>query len=85
MFIPDPRSEFFPARIPETASKNLSILAQKMVFKLSEILSGLFISDPDFLLIPDTGCKGQKGIGSRIRIRNIDRDIRLISCIYRLE
>jgi hypothetical protein len=27
-------------------------------------------SDPDFLLIPDPGSRGQKGTGSRIRIRN---------------
>jgi hypothetical protein len=26
--------------------------------------------DPDFLLIPDPGSRGQKGTGSRIRIRN---------------
>jgi hypothetical protein len=40
---------------------------------LSEIFSGLFIadSDPDFLPIPDPGSRGQKGTGSRIRIRNI--------------
>jgi hypothetical protein len=27
-------------------------------------------SDPDFLPIPDPGSRGQKGTGSRIRIRN---------------
>ncbi len=45
--IPDPRS----------ASKNFSILTQKMVSKLEEIWSGLFIPDPDpyFLPIPDPG------------------------------
>jgi hypothetical protein len=30
----------------------------------------LFIPDPDFLPIPDPGTRGQKGTGSRIRIRN---------------
>ncbi len=28
--------------------------------------------DPDFLTIPDPGSRGQKGIGSRIRIRITD-------------
>ncbi len=42
MFIPDPN--FFH---PGSALKNLSILAQKIVSKLSEIWSGLFIPDPD--------------------------------------
>jgi hypothetical protein len=64
MFIPDPRSEFFPSRIrifpipdPGSATKNLSILTQEIVSKLSEIRSGLFIpdQDPDFLPIPDPG------------------------------
>ncbi len=61
-----PGFEFFPSR---TRIKNLSILAQKMVSKLLEIWSGLFISDPDpdFLPIPDPGYKGQKGTVSRIR------------------
>ncbi len=60
----------FPSRIPDpnyfhpglcSTSKNLSILTQKIVFKVSEIWSGLFIpdldpgyTDPDFLPIPDT-------------------------------
>jgi hypothetical protein len=43
--------------IPDLGSvaRNLSILTQKIVFKLSEIWSGLFIPDPDpdFLPIPD--------------------------------
>jgi hypothetical protein len=45
------------------------ILTKKMVSKLSEIRSGLFIPDPDpdFLPIPDPGYRGQKGTGSRIR------------------
>ncbi len=38
---------------------DLSILTQKIVSKLSEIWSGLFIPDPDtdFLPIPDLGVK----------------------------
>jgi hypothetical protein len=38
-WIPDPGSEFFPSRMldPGSASKNLSILAKKMVSQLSEI------------------------------------------------
>jgi hypothetical protein len=43
-FIPDPGSEFFHLG---SASKYLSIITQKIVSKLSEILSGLFIPDPD--------------------------------------
>jgi hypothetical protein len=39
---------------------------QKIVSKLSEISSGLFITDPgpDFLPIPDPGSREQKGPGS---------------------
>ncbi len=69
IFIPDPN--FFD---PGSASKNLSILTQKIVSKLSEIWAWLYIPDPDpdFLPIPDPGSRGQKGTGSRIRIRNTD-------------
>ncbi len=67
-----PRSEFFPSqiqgqKIPESgsASKNLSILTQKIVSKLSEYypvcLSGIRIPDPDLDFfpsrIPDPGVK----------------------------
>ena len=43
-----------------------------MILKISEIWSGLFIQDPgdDCLPIPDSESGGQKGTGSRIRIRN---------------
>ncbi len=49
-----PGSEFLPSRIPDSASKNLSILTKKIVSKLLKIWSGLFIPDPDpnFLPIP---------------------------------
>ncbi len=48
-------------------SKNLSTLTQKIVSKLSEILSGFFIpdADPDSSPIPDPAVK--KATGSRIR------------------
>ena len=56
---------------PGSALKNLSILTQKMVYKLSETVSGLFIPDPGSRIqrskrhqIPDPG--------SRIRIHNTD-------------
>ncbi len=76
MFIPDTGSEFFPCQIPDpnffhpgSASKNSCMLTQKMVSKLSEIWSVLFIPNPDhdFLPIPDPGSRGRKGTGSRIR------------------
>jgi hypothetical protein len=85
-----PGSEFFPSRIQDqknswipgsrsgSASKILSILTQKIVSKLSEIWSKIFIPDPDpdpnldFLHILDPGSRGQKGTGSRVRIRNTE-------------
>ncbi len=56
---------------PGSASKNLSILTQKMVSKLSEIWSGLFSPDPGSgsWLFTHPGSRGRKGTGSRIRIR----------------
>jgi hypothetical protein len=66
--IPDPY--FFH---PGSASKNLSILIQKTVSKLSEVWFGLFIPDPDpdFLPIPDPGSRGQKGTGSATARNNL--------------
>ncbi len=57
--------------------KEFRYLTHKIVSKLSEIWSGFFIPDPDpdFLPIPDPGSRGQKGTGSRIRIRNTADDI----------
>jgi hypothetical protein len=53
---PDPGSEFFPSR--RSTSKILSILNQKMFFKVSEIWLGLIPDqDPEFLPIPDPGVK----------------------------
>jgi hypothetical protein len=37
--------------------------------------------DADFLPIPDPGSKGQKGIGSRIRIRNTGAKVPNVSCL----
>ncbi len=80
-WIPDHGSEFFPPRMldPRSASKNLSILANKMVSQLSEIWSGFSIPDPDprsesrlFTYprsrswIPDPESRGQKSTGSLI-------------------
>ncbi len=57
---------------PGSTSKNLSILTPKIVSTLSEIWSGLFNPDPGsgscFFTHPWS--RGQKGTGSRIRIRN---------------
>jgi hypothetical protein len=49
------RSHIFSITDPGPPSKTLSIFTQKIVSKLSEIWSGLFIPDldPDFLPIPD--------------------------------
>jgi hypothetical protein len=65
---------------PGSASKNLSILKPKKPKKL--VLSArkydlvvhpvcqILDPDADFLPIPDPGSRGQKGTGSRVRIRN---------------
>jgi hypothetical protein len=70
--IPDPN--FFHSG---SASKHLSILTKKIVSQLSEILSRLFIPDPDPDFVTHPGSRCQKGTGSRIRIRNtgIDRGV----------
>ncbi len=47
MFIPDPGSKRFLDLGSASASNNFSILTQKIVSKLSEILSVMFIPDPD--------------------------------------
>ncbi len=46
---------------------------------LSEIWSGVL--GPDYLPIPDPGSRGQKGTGSRIRIRNTVIDTLIIDLI----
>ncbi len=61
--IPDPGSKRFPDPGSTSASKNLNILTQNIVSKLSEIWSGMFIPDP-----------GVKGTGFLIR-HNLNRQI----------
>jgi hypothetical protein len=85
----DPGSDFFPSQIPDpnclhprSASKNLSILTPKKWFLSSRKYypgCSFQILDPDadFLSIPDPGSMGQKGTGSRIRIRNTGKIWRL--------
>jgi hypothetical protein len=74
MFIPDPNFSIPDPNFFHHGSririKELSILTHKMVFKLSEIISGFFIPDPD----PES--RGQKGTGSRIRIRKLAKNLR---------
>jgi hypothetical protein len=64
--IPDPGVKKIPGSGTASASKNLSILTQKCVSKLSEISSGMFIPDPDldFLPIPDPEIKKTPDPGS---------------------
>jgi hypothetical protein len=80
MFISDPNYFHLGSRVKKipgsaSTSKNLSIVTPKIVSKLSEILSGMFILDFDFLPIPDSGFRGQKCTGSRIQIRNTAKEI----------
>ncbi len=67
-----PGSDFSPSR---STSKNLSTLFNPKTWFLSSRKYDLGCPgpDPDFLPIPDSGSRGQKGTGSRIRIRNTDR------------
>ncbi len=56
-----------------SASKNISILTQKIGFKvLWNTWSGLFIPDPDPDIFSLPGFRDQKCTGSRIRIRNTE-------------
>jgi hypothetical protein len=78
-----PGSEFFSIPDPDSASKNLSILTLKKWFLSSKKYDPgcsprIRIPDPDFLLIPDPRSRGQKCTGSRIRIRNTERNKRSI-------
>jgi hypothetical protein len=83
MFIPDPGSDFFPSRIPDSnclhpgsSSKNLSILTPKkakkwfLSYKKYDPGSSSRIPDPDADFIPDPGVKKAPNPGSLIRIRN---------------
>ncbi len=82
-----PGSEFFPSLIrifsirdPGSTSKNLSILTPKIVSKLSEIRSGLFIPDPDpdCLVFTHPGSRGQK----RHRIADSDPQHRMLLVFF---
>jgi hypothetical protein len=77
MFIPDPGSDFFhPGRkdsgslIPDPHQRIKVFLTRKIVSKLSETSSGMFIPDPDFYpsRIPDPAVK--KALDPGFRIRN---------------
>ncbi len=75
-FHPGSRVKKIPWSGSASASKNLSVLTQKL-FPCSRKYdprrsSRIRILDPnlDFLPIPDPGSRGQKGTGSRIRIPN---------------
>ncbi len=80
--IPDPGSRIpdLGSRIPDLGSriqkhqlknflpKNLSLRSQKYGFRIRDPRSGIREKP-----IPDPGSRGQKGTGSRIRIRNTDK------------
>jgi hypothetical protein len=67
-----PESGLFPSRIPETgsASKNISISTQIKWFLSSQKYDPGFSSRIRILVFTHPGSGGQKGTGSRIRIRN---------------
>jgi len=70
MFMPDPGSEFFPSRIPDPPQEFKYFNPKKWFPSTQKYY-------PGFLPIPDPGSRGQKGIGSRIRMRNTaDKSIR---------
>ncbi len=63
------RIRIFSIPYPGSASKNLSILTQKIVYKLSAIWPRVFIPNPDpgsGSWFTHHGSRGQKGTGSRI-------------------
>jgi hypothetical protein len=65
-------------KIWSICQKIIELFTQKIVTKFSKIWvwdPGSEIRDPENP-IPDPGSRGQKGTGSRIRIRNIDQDKR---------
>jgi hypothetical protein len=84
MFIPDPTffhpgSELSPSRIRIKEFKYFNPKKWFLSSRKYDPGCSSRISDPDaeFLPIPDPGSRGQKGTGSRIRIRNTA----LIDCL----
>ncbi len=76
MFIRDPGSDFFS--IPDRNFFPSRILIKEFKhFNPTKWFLGSrkYDPDPDFLPIPDPGSRGQKGTGSRIRIRNTELKI----------
>ncbi len=76
MFIPDPNffhpgSDFFPSRI-RIREFSTGILTQKIVSKLPEICSALFIPDPDPDFLPITDPRSQIQRSKRHRIPDLD-------------
>jgi hypothetical protein len=73
-FLPGSRVKKIPGSASASASKNLSILTQKVFLSSRKYDPGFSsrIPDLDFLPIPHPGSRGQKGTGSRIRIRNTE-------------
>jgi hypothetical protein len=78
MFIPDP--DFYPSRIPdripdpktatkERGEKKLDVKPFYVATKFNKIVN-YFSFEVLKKPIPDPGSRGQKGTGSRIRIRN---------------
>jgi hypothetical protein len=68
--IPDPGSKRFRIPDPDQHRRIQVFLAEKFVSDLWETGSGMFIPDPDLDFFTYPGSRGQKGTGSRIRIRN---------------
>ncbi len=68
-FHPRSQTRIFPSRIPDPHQRIKYFNPNKMVSKLQEIWSGLFIPDPGSgsWLFTHPGSRGQKGTGSRIR------------------
>jgi hypothetical protein len=78
-----PGSNFFPSRIPYqnclhpwSASKNLSILTKKNGCEALENIIRVVHPGSGCWLSTHPGSRGQKGTGSRIRIRNTDKIFR---------
>ncbi len=89
-----PGFDFFSSRIPgqtdsrihiRIRNKEFTYLTQKMVSKLSEIWSGMFIPDPDLHLLPiqDPGVKKAPDPGSGSATLHTRQKVTLTKCGYR--